>query len=692
MPWASVVLTPGVNVEQTATMNQAAYVKSENGRFKAGLFQKLGGWMKYVSAVFPGTIRHLWGWLDLNNNKRLSVASTLAVTVVTNGELADITPQLLDTSGTPDFSTTSGSAIVEIQDTDTSGLTTDDAVELRTPVSVGGIILSGVYPIASITGADSYTIIAASPATATVANGGAVPAFNTISGSAVVSVDLNDHGQSVGNTVVFPIATTVGGVVVQGKYTVIGVTNANSFDISVSTSATSTAGPVSMNAGEAAFTYYIAVGPVSGGIGYGLGGYGDGGYGLGTSGSAVQLGAPLVATDWTQDNWGEILMACPEGGGIYYWQPGSGFQNLKLIAEAPLYNKGMFLSMAQQQVFAFGAAVDARQTGGIGIYRDPLLVSWSDIGNFFSWFPTVDNFARSSRIPTGSMCVGGAASKNRNLIWTDLDIYAFVFNGGDSVYTPNRVGSNCGLIGEHAWGQHADTMYWMGVGNFFSYSGSGVQPIPCSVWDDVFQNLHPDFQHTTQCGPNSDFTEIWWWYPSLTGGGLRDRFAKFNIVEGTWDNGPMDRCAWLDRSVLGYPIGASSAGLVYSHEKGFDDDGAPLVPLFETGDFYIDEGEDFVFIDEVYPDFKWGISGGSENAQIEFTLLCKDSAGETPREYGPFVATKALPSIQPFTIDADGNATRIRCRQLAMRVRSIDVGSFWRLGKVRFRYSPDGKR
>jgi hypothetical protein len=764
MPRADVILKPGANVEQTPTLNQAAYLRTLYGRFKAGLFQKLGGWTKYVDGSFAGTIKSLWGWQDLNTIKRLSVATTTSVTVVTSGTLTDITPQVLETDGPPVISTTAADATVSITDANTSGLTTDDWVYFRTPVSVGGIILSGIYQIATITGATSYTIEAQADATATranlaisaitnanpgvvtytgadnIANGdliyiygvsgmtqvngfvftvanlnvGAntfelsgvdttaygvytangtisfaiVPEFTTTNGSATVAVRLADHAQVVGGTVVFDLATVVGGVTIQGKYTVTSVTSADIFNITANAAATSAATAM-MNSGDVGLSYYIALGPLGGGVGYGLNDYGEGPYGLGGAGSGVQTGDLLQATDWTQDNWGEILLACPEGGAIYYWQPGSGFQNLGIIGAGPFYNDGMFISMAQQQVIAWGSSIDARTAGGIGIYQDPLLIQWSDIGNFFQWTPAAANFARNFRVPTGSKCRAGAAGKNRNLVWTDLDLYAGTFNGSQSVYSWNRVGSNCGIIGKHAWAQQADTAYWMGVGNFFSYAGSGVQPVPCDVWDAVFQNLHPDYQHRSVAGSNSDFTEIWFFYPSLTGGGALDKAVKYNVIERTWDFDLPPRCAWLDRSVLGNPLGATAGGLVYKHESGYDDDNVPINSLLETGDFYIDDGREFVFIDQIIPDFSWGVYGGSQTAQILVTLLVRNPEDPSEQiEYGPYVCSQSTPEISPSNPDG----TRPRAQQIAMRIESVDTGSFWRLGKVRFRYSPDGRR
>lgn len=685
MPMGSVTLTPGVNVELTPTQNSAGIVDSANIRFKSGVPQKLGGWQKYVDAVFSGIPRSLWAWQDLNTNRRLSVATTLGVTVVLGATLSDLTPEQFISDFTPDFSTTNGSADVEVVDPNIAGITTDVVVEFATPISVGGVILSGSYPIKQVTGSDSYIIEAWTAATATVANGGAVPQFDTTSGSSTVKVTLADHAQSIGFENVFTIPTTVGGVTVVGRYTVTDTTNANEYSIVVDGLATSTAS-ADMNGGDARIIYHIASGPIPSGFGYGLGDYGEGLYGLGSATTGFS-GDPITATDWTQDNWGEILLTCPEGGGIYYWRPASGFRNLAIIPEGPFYNDGIFVSMAKQQVVAWGSTIDARRGGGIGMYQDPLLVRWCDIGDFFQWENLPENFAREERISTGSRIISGAAGKNRNMLWTDVDAHTMTFNGGDSVYSVNRVGSNCGIIGKHAWAQQADIIYWMGVGNFYTYAGDGVQPLPCTVWDAVFQQLDSANRHRVVAGSNSDFTEIWWWFPVIGGGGEVGATVKFNITEGTWDmTGPV-RSAWLDRSVLGNPIGASVGGLVYSHELGFDDDTNPMLPMIQTADFMLDEGAEFSVVDQIWPDFKWSEFGGAEQTQVQITVLCRDAAGEDYREYGPFTVGQSTGFIEPT--DAEG--THPRCRQMAMRVESIDTGSFWRLGRVRYRYAPDGR-
>ena len=684
MAWGTVKLIPGSNSELTPTYNRAGYVHTALGRFKSGVFQKIGGWAKFFNGVINGIPKALHAWQDLNIVKRLAIATTTNVVVMTPAGIpVQITPQTLDTDGPPDFSTTIGSVNVEVVDGNTSGLTTDVSVYFRTPVSIGGIILSGIYPIVTITGADSYIIEAQTAATATEANAGTVPAFSTTSGSAQVNVELADHGQIVGNIVVFDEPTTVGGITIEGKYTVTTVVNVDNFTVTGSVAASSTAS-ADMNGGDAGLTYYIALGPVPAGVGYGLGGYG-----LGTSSTGVQTGTPITATDWTLDNWGEILFACPENGGIYYWQPNTGFQNLSLISTGPLFCKGMFASMGQQQIVAFGSSIDAREGGGIGIYRDPLLLQWCDVSNFMVWAPTAANFARNYRIGTGSEIIAGAATKNRNLIWTDLGVWSMVWNGGDSAYSINNVAGNCGIVGMHAWCVSGDTVFWMGKGNFFAYAGSGVAPMPCSVWDDVFQDLDTDNQHKCVAGSNTDFTEVWFFYPSRADGtGENSRFAKYNTVEQTWDIGPMDRSAWIDRSVLGNPIAATPGGIIYYHEMGKDADNAPIEPVMITGDFMIDEGEDFAFIDEIIPDFRWGEKNGSQDAQVNILVHVRDIPGEDPRTYGPYLVTRESPNFTPASAV---DYTRPRGRLAQLEVSSSDMGSFWRLGAVRFRYAQDGR-
>lgn len=684
MPFGSVTLNPGVNVERTPTLLQAGYSQSQLIRFQNGLCQKYGGWTPFYPFALSGVPRDLHAWSDLNSVNHLLVGTTTQLASITNGALQDITPQTLTSDFSPNFSTIINTPGVIVVDPNISNVTVNDSVLFNTPVSVGGIILSGIYQISEITGADSYQIIALTNATSTVNNGGSVPVFTTNNASSIVSVALTAHGiTSLPATVIFPLATTFNNVTVQGAYLVNAITDANDFTITVQTTANA-GGSQSMNGGNAEIVYYIALGPPPVGAGYGLGGYGTGGYGTGVT-NPSQTGTKITATDWTSDNWGEIAVMCPAGGGLYYWDPTGGFTNASLITQGPTFNNGMFVSTTEQIMVAFGSTVDERVAGGIGIQHDPMIVAWCEPSNFFNWTASSATLAGNYRIPIGSMCVAGAAVSNQNLIWTDLDLWAMNFIGYPDTFGFNKIGAGAGACSSHAIQQLRGNVYWMGKSNFYAFGGSGVQVIPCPVWDFVFQRLNLNYVQNVRSMPNTPFNEAGWFFPSTASvSGENDSYVKFNINEpGTpWDYGLLARSAWIDLTVLGPPIGAIPTGVVYLHETGPDAAGQPLVSSFVTGYTYLTEGEDYVYVDQAIPDFIWETQTGTTSAQIQITFLTVNYPGDTPIAYGPYTVTQATEYIQ----------LRFRARQVAIQVQSSDLGSFWRSGKIRFRYAPSGRR
>lgn len=677
--FGSVKLIPGVNLERTPTANEAGYSQSSLIRFMGGLAQKIGGWVKFFSLAVPGIPRDLHAWQDLNEIDRLSIGTTTALGVITNGSYQDITPQQFISNFTPLFSTTIGSPLVTIIDPNISNVTLYDSIFFNTPISVGGLILSGLFPITLIVGVTSYQITAASNATANVTNGGAVPVFTTTTASALVSVAFNNHGLSIGGVTVFPIATSGNNVMIDGAYPATSITNANNFQITAQTQATASSS-FPMNGGLAELLYYIALGPPPGGVGYGLGGYGLGGYGTGVVNPA-QSGTEITTTDWTSDNWGEILLACPKDGGIYYWSPSGGFINASLVSSAPPFSGGIFVSMSQQILVAWGTSI----TETIGVQQDPMLLAWCDVGNFFEWNPTVNTQAGNFRISIGSEIRAGIAVSNQNLIWTDLDLWAMNYVGPPLVFGFNKIGAGAGACGSHAIQQLRGDVYWMGQTNFYKYSGGGVAVIPCPVWDAVFQNLNTTFIKNVRSMPNTQFNECGWLYPSTaSASGECDSYVKMNITEPgqPWDNGPMSRSAWIDQSVFGPPIAATPQGIIYQHETGNDADGQPLVWSFSTGYYRIAEGEDYAFVDQFLPDMKWGGYGQSQNAQVQFTFNVVNFSGDTPRTYGPYTVSQASQFI----------STRFRGGLMSITASGSDLGSFARLGYCRYRWSPAGRR
>lgn len=402
-------------------------------------------------------------------------------------------------------------------------------------------------------------------------------------------------------------------------------------------------------------------------------------------GSPVQVGPkPISATDWTSDNWGEIGLACPFGGAVYQYDPTAGFMQGSIVPTAPPYNGGIFVSTSEQVLVCWGSTTQL----ALGIQRDPLLVKWSTVGDFTNFVPLSTDQAGSFRIPRGTQLRGGMALPNQNLLWTELDCWAMNYLGPPFVFGFNQIGIGAGLVGSHAAQGLRGNVYWMGPSNFYVFQAGGISVLQCPVWDFVFQNLNTAFQQNVRAMPNTPFNECGWFFPSSSSvTGECDSYVKFNITEegGPWDYGPINslqRSAWMDQSILGMPIGANAGGIIYQHETTNDADGQPLNASFTTGYFYIGEGEDFAFVDQILPDFRWGFFGGAQTAQIMLTFNVTNYPGDTPVTYGPFSVTQATEFI----------STRFRGRQMSITAQSSDLGSFWRLGKVRYRWAPAGRR
>ena len=686
MPFAMIKLKPGVNVELTPSLNEAGYSSSNLGRYRNGLFEKIGGWETYYPFAVGGVPKALHAWLDLNESQYLCVGTTTALGFITSGVLSDITPQTYASDFAEDFDTTNASPNVTINDPNIANVTSYDSVEFLTPIAVGGLILAGVYPIAISLGTTTYRIVAATNATATVASGGAVPAFAVTSGSQIVTVTLAAHGMSVGSKFNLPISTTVGGLTLIGTYIVLTVPTVDTFTVGASGLATSTTS-ASMNSGQARVVYHIALGPAATGSGYGIGTYGSGGYGTGSSTSA-QTGTNITATDWTLDNWGEILLANPEGGGVYQWPPGAGFQNAKLISgnSAPAYNAGCFVSMQTQMLICYGSSTDLSENTpvGIGIDQDPLLVKWSNQGDYGDFTISTTSQAGSRRLSTGSKIVGGMSVSQQELLWTDLDLWAMSYLGSlqAGVWGFTTIGKSCGLIGKHAAARLGSNVFWMGQSNFFVLAGSGVQVVPCDVWDIVFQDLSATYRHKCCAFANTPFNEVWFMVVrESTGATEPDLLVKHNILLGTWEYSNLDRSAGIDQSILGQPLYASSQGIIYEHEVTNDAAGQAINSYFTTGDAQLTEGQDVMMIDWVLPDMKWGKQNGAQSAAIQLTFYSKYYPGDTPQVHGPYTVTAATKYINP----------RIRGRLVSMKVESSDVGSWWRIGGIRYRGAPDGR-
>lgn len=693
MPHASLKVKPGIDQNETPALNEAGLSTSDLIRFipdrnGIGLVQKLGGWTKFFGDPFTTPVRALWGWEDTNAQSHLAVGQEAdpitdesQLSVITNGVQRFITPRSETSNVTPDFDTTAGSSTVLVTDAVVGGITDYNTVYIQTHVSVGGLILFGQYPT-TLFAPTEYNIEAVNAigipilASASVTAGGAVAEFSTTLDTNTVNVELENHGFQEGDTYTCLVSTTLGGVTVFGNYVIRDIVDADNFTIVVGTTASATA-TAFINGGNARFVYSYGIGAIPLGSGFGVGGYGTGGYGTGTA-IIPSVGDPIPAIDWTLDNWGQILVACPRNdtllSPIYLWDPTSGAPIAEIIPTGPTKNNGAFVAMPQRQIVAWGSTF----TG----IEDPLLIRWCDVNNYNVWLGQVTNQAGSYRIPKGSKIVGCIQGPQQGLIWTDLGIWSMQYTGPPYVYSFNELGTGCGLIAPKAAGSLGGVVYWMSQSQFYALAGDGVMPIGCPIWDVIFQDLDEDELDKIRIATNARFGEVTWYYPTKSNGGEINAYVKYNTILQSWDYGTLSRSAWLDQSVLGPPIGADPNTLfIYQHETSPDADGQAMLPTVRTGYFAIAEGDQISYVDQVWPDMKWGYFGGAQNATVNMTFYVTDYPGQTPKVYGPYPVTQSTQFISP----------RFRGRLMSIELSSNDVGSFWRIGNIRYRIKPDGK-
>jgi hypothetical protein len=681
MGMAAIRLQPGINTERTPTLNSVGFSDGAFIRWKEGMVEKLGGWAKFFPNSVGSIIRALHSWQDLNGNNRLGVGSVSSLKVVTSGTIIDITPQETTTNtNPPNFSTVNGSTTITVIDANISNPSTNDFIFIATPVAIGGLILFGIYAITVVLSATSYKFEAASAATATVNNAGTLVSYATTNGSAQVTVTLTNHGFTLGQTYTSLVSTTVGGVTIFGNYQVQAPVAANTFVINVSNLATSTTSG-SQNGGAIQTIYYIQLGPQPLSAGWGVGSWGSGSWGTGLA-PPQGVGTPITATDYSLLNFGEIFIANPAGGPLFQWGPESSFLNAGIVNNGPIIADGCFLAQPQQIIVAWGASFNGA--------LNPLRLAWCDAGNFNIWTPTATNFAGGFTISRGSRIVSCIQGGNQFIVLTDIGCWSGQYIGQPLVFSIIEIMAGCGLVGRKAVGTAGTTIYWMSQEQFFMMAAGGVPtPMDCSVWDRVFQRIDTANFSKVRFFANSNFSEIGWYYPtlpSLGGNGENDSYVKYNRVENEWDVGPMGRSAWIDSSILGPPIGGTTGGIIYQHEVSPDADGVAMTPFIQTGDFSIEQGEEFGFVDWVLPDAKFGLDGQPQTASMLCTVNAKAYATDDISD-----TTFMTSGPMPFSAQSSFIEPRVRGRQANFLFQSQDLGSFWRIGLVRYRVAKDGR-
>tara|TARA_R110002012_G_scaffold174758_1_gene339622 strand:- start:639 stop:2807 length:2169 start_codon:yes stop_codon:yes gene_type:complete len=722
MPLVKVPFKPGFNKQMTQSSAEYTWTDGDFVRFRYGEPEKIGGWEKTSGDTVAGVTRDIHNWSDLDGNRYLAIATHRLLVIYYGRAFYDITP--LDTALTScTYTTTNNSATLTVNKT-AHGLAVGDLFtfsNMTIPGSGTGFVatdfttntfevvtvatdtftvtMSKVESGAGVTGATGCNVnpyVKFGPAIATPGYGYGVAQW----GGQTISLTKNDLDGALGDN-------TAG---TGGSGTAVSLTSTSGF---------STAGHILVGSELITYTGISSndlTGITRGALGSTRAAHDDAAV-VTDATNFVAWGNAAATTDvtldpanWALDNFGEILVGTVKNKKTFEWSPSSGLTTRATVSSNnPTASVMTLVSGRDRHLIHLGTET----TVGTASTQDKLFIRFSDQEDRTDYTPVSTNTAGTFRLDSGTKIEGAVRAKDYILILTDTAAYTMQFVGPPFTFNIQQVGSNCGLIGQHAIVHVDGIVYWMGQGGgFFAFDGT-VKRIPCSVEDFVFTNvdsddlgINYDAGEIVYCNFNSLFTEINWFYPKA-GSSQIDRCVTLNYREGAWTTSSLARTAYMDKTLFERPIASeftstgtptfptiqgvsntNGASQIYEHEKGVnqaDQNGnatASIDAFIESGDFTLDsegaQGENFIKIRRFLPDFKI-LSG---NATV--TIQLKDFPAETEASslLGPFTVSSSTKKID----------TRARGRFASLKIENTSTDQNWRFGSFRADVQPDGRR
>ena len=736
MPLTKLQFEPGLNRETTGYANQGGWWDSDKVRFRSGYAEKIGGWQNAaIGKYFLGLCRGIHPWTALDGNEYIGWGTSQKYYILYAGNFYDITPIRETTAaGALTFAAANNTLNGGITDTSTTltltsttgfpangGLIKIDSEQIRYSL-VSGSTLTGLQRGQNGTTAASH-LTAAGVFCATIvvtdASHGAVQNdFVTISAAAslggnITATVLNQEYQitSILGGSTYTIEARAAGTSISSITTTNGLSPSYVFP-SVSDSGTggaSTVGEYQINTGLDTTVQ---------GTGWGAGTWSRGGWGSAATSSVT--GAQLRL--WNHDNFGENLIFNVDGGGIYYWDNNTAFpravalSSLTGASDTPTLGNQVMVSDNSRHVIVFGS--NGTYPASTGVYTlgdiDPLNIRFSNVSSD-SNNPADFNEASSTtsagsiRIGTGSYIVTAVETKQEIVVFTNVSMHSFRYIGPPSTFGLTMLSDNISIASPNSAVSVDDTIFWMGDGEFYVYSGV-VQTLPCDVKDYIFSNINQTQIEKVFCGANINYSEVWWFYPSSSSS-ENDSYVVYNYQQKVWYIGTMGRTAWTHKNNGIYPIAASTDHAGYLHELGTDDGStnppSAITAYIESSGQDIGDGEKFVSIWRIIPDITFRDSTGTPYVTISIsasnfpdgpiTQNSTDATGPVYQGVGSnLVRSAQYPPEQSYSIanGAERSAmyVRIRGRSFTFRIESDIVGAAWRLGLMRLDIKLDGKR
>jgi hypothetical protein len=546
---------PGVFTDITALTAEDAWTDAARFRFRYGKAEPIGGWTQHVDDLdLVGTARVVKPFLTLDGTLYIAYGSEKIFGLIEGSTHYDITPYDYAKSGALGSNPITTYSNTTIRVTLTAhDAAVGDIVYLTGLAIFNGIDPNGVWEITTIVNANNFEFTHFDTASASSSGGGASGFYaltgitlannpiTTSSGTGNLTIAVTAHGLTLGTRVTISGAATFNGINPNGTWETTNVADPNA--VIVSTTGTATSSGVG---GGAAVRYSATIAPGS------------------NTGTALR--SPSIET------WGEDLALCPgPDTRVYVWS-GAGGPNKRAIEiyEAPDADF-LLVSSEDKHLIAFGS-------GG-----DDLGYDWSDDGNLREWTAAATTSAGGDRLFRGSTFVAAISTTNDNIILTDVSLHTMTFVGLPNVFAVRYVDKTT-ILGPKAIVEGGNgTVYWMGNGNFYSYDGRVNKLSNCSCLRRVFKDLNFEQARAVCAGTNTEFNEVWWFYPSASAL-QNDKYIIYNYEEDCWYPGDFGRSAWIDRDIIERPLAATSNGFLYEHEDGTSADGQPLAAWIQSGE------------------------------------------------------------------------------------------------------------
>ena len=141
------------------------------------------------------------------------------------------------------------------------------------------------------------------------------------------------------------------------------------------------------------------------------------------------------------------------------------------------------------------------------------------------------------------------------------------------------------------------------------------------------------------------------------------------------------------------PVTMTAPNQVMYHEVGWDDvstgTAEPIDCFIESSDFDIGDGHNFGFVSRIIPDIKF-LGSTVTNPSLTISVLSRNYPGSA---YGtPDINQVNATAVLPYEIYTEQLFTRVRARQMSVRVGSSGLGVSWQMGALRLDIRPDGRR